>query len=587
MKIIKKHTRPKKIFNKLLFTSSLTIIATVSVLIVMITTYYSEVIIQSEMNMTADSLERANDYYIEKDKEVTRMIRELYSDTKLVNDLSYALHNNYEEYFKYRLNRYTDSPDFSPSNFNSFFNSFFNHDNEVVAFTLQSDASPSMEYQFIYDYSHWNSSIAQGLPKNPTSCTLENMQYEDTFMISRTMNNPGTFTDMGCLIIYYSTEELNHIFRKDTDDTNSIKLLLDENDEILYTTNKDVPKGLIQKVSEDYDDSIRWDGDTYYVKKLIGKNNYSYIGIIPKSDLNKLTVVKGTMWLLIGFFTLTAIFITYSFMRNYSARIDHIDGTIREVEKGNLDIRIRNFKQRDELTTISESFNAMLDELNNYIDRFYVANIKQQQAELKALQSQINPHFLFNTLEVIRMAAVIEGSDTASKMIYHLSRLFRYTLESKELVPFHVELEHTNQYLQLMKLHHPNKLHVMIDIPENVENLAIQKLMLQPLIENYIIHGFDKDRNDNLLKIIAVEDDHRLKLQVIDNGRGISDRRLREIMTHLTDEENIMQSIGLKNVHQRVRLKYGQDYGLTIQSEKGVETIVTIHLPLEGEDYDV
>lgn len=584
MQILRNHTRPKKIFNKLLLTSSITIIATVSVLIVMITAYYSDVIIQSEIDITADSLERANDYYIEKDKEVTRMIRELYSDTKLVNDLSYALHNNYEEYFKYRLNRYAESPDFAPSNFNSFFNSFFNHDNDVVAFTLQSDVSPSMEYQFIYDYNHWNNSIGERLSNSPTPCKLENMQYENTFMISRTMNNPGTFTNMGCLIIYYSTEELNNIFKKDTTGTHSINFVLDENDEMLYATNKHIPEGLIQEISGNVGDSIEWDGDTYYFKKLIGKNNYSYIGIIPKSDLNKLTLVKGTMWLLIGFSTLMSIFITYSFMRNYSARIDHIDASIREVEKGNLDIRIQNFKQKDELTTISESFNAMLDELNNYIDQFYIANIKQQQAELKALQSQINPHFLFNTLEVIRMAAVIDGSKTASKMIYHLSRLFRYTLESKELVPFHVELEHTNQYLQLMKLQHPNKLHVTIDIPENIENLPIQKLILQPVIENYMIHGFEKDRFDNRLTITAMEEDHKVNIHVIDNGVGISENRLEEVMTHLIDKENTMQSIGLKNVHQRLKLKYGQDYGLTLQSVKGVKTMITIHLPLEGEE---
>nr|WP_285865661.1 sensor histidine kinase [Lederbergia lenta] len=272
-------------------------------------------------------------------------------------------------------------------------------------------------------------------------------------------------------------------------------------------------------------------------------------------------------------------------MRNYSSRIKDIDSAIREVEKGNLAVRIPEFKQKDELSTIANSFNSMLDELNSYIDRFYVLNIKQQQAELKALQSQINPHFLFNTLEVIRMAAVIEGSKTSSKMIYHLSRLFRYTLDSKETVPLYIELDHTNQYLQLMQLHHPNKLDIIVDIPKDIENIPIQKLILQPVIENYMIHGFRKDQTDNHLEIRVSRVEEKIEITVKDNGIGISKARLKEIMDHLDDKGDVIQSIGLKNVHQRLRLKYGTDYGLSIQSMEGIETIITISIPIGGNSH--
>lgn len=574
--------RPKKIFNKLLLTSSITIIATVSILIIMITTYYSDVIIQREIDMTTNSLERANDYFIEKEKAVTRMIRDLYGDTDLVNDLAYALHNSYEEYFKYRLNQYVDSPDFAPSNFNAFFNSFFYHDHEVVAFTLSSDVSSSMAYEFIYNYNHWNSFIRENITEDAASCKLSDIQFENTFMIHRTINNPGTFTKMGCLTIYYSMEELDHLLTNNRPDNHSKIFLLDENDEMLYTSENQVSKEMLDQLSRSSSDRVSWEGSIYYVNKFLGENDYTYIGTIPKSALNKLTFVKGTMWLFIGFSTIMSIIITYSFMRNYSARIEHINESIHEVEKGNLDIRIRKFKQKDELTTISESFNTMLDELNDYIDRFYVADIRQQEAELKALQSQINPHFLFNTLEVIRMTAVVEGSKTSSKMIYHLSQLFRYTLESKEFVPFHVELEHTNQYLQLMKLHHPDQLKIIVDIPVDIEDIFVQKLILQPIIENYMIHGFQKDKADNYVKITARQIDNKVEISVIDNGLGISKKRLKEVLEHLEDEEDMMQSIGLKNVHQRLQLKYGQNYGLTLQSEEGVKTIVTINIPIEG-----
>lgn len=574
--------RPGKIFNKLLLTSSLTIIATVSVLIIMITAYYSDVIIQREMDMINHSLEQANNYFIEKDQAVTYMIRELYSDPDLVNDLAYALHNSYEDYFDYRLNEYVNRPDFIPSNFNAFFNGSFYDDQEVVAYTLSSDVSPEMAYEYIYNYNHWNRFIRDQMTAEAITCQTNNKQYEDTFMIQRTINSPGTITPMGCLTIYYSMETFADIFKKDEMNRQLMTFVLDENNEVMYMTGNKSAKSIIESFPVEVKDRINILGHTYYVKQLTGKNGYTYIGMIPKRALNKLTFVKGTMWILIGFSTMMAIMITYSFMRNYSARIDQINAAIHEVEKGNLNVRIQRFTQKDELTTISESFNSMLTELTSYIDRFYIANIKQREAELKALQSQINPHFLFNTLEVIRMTAVIEGSKTSSQMIYHLSQLFRYTLETKELVPLHIELAHTNQYLQLMKLHHPDQLQVFIDIPVTIENMYVQKLILQPIIENYMIHGFQKDRTDNWIKITARKVDQKVEIQVIDNGLGIPAAKLQEVQTHLESQESTMRSIGLKNVHQRLQLKYGQNYGLTLQSEADTETIVTINIPLEG-----
>lgn len=584
-----------KIFNKLLLTSSITIIATVSILFVTITNYYSDQLIQREMDLSTRTLERLDDYFSSKDTDVTNMIRELYGKDDLVSDMSYALQNGYQDYLKYRLDQYTDRSSFVPTDINTFFNSYFDQNNDVNAISLRSDERQAIEYLFIYNYLRWNNSIIKDSIDYSTVEYYQNelnpipyvkipeRELQDTIIIKRAINNPSTLKKIGDISVYYTTEAIDDLIKKRKAEATSSIFLLNDNGEVLYSSNQEISSKIIQGHSQETNEKVmKWKGETYYVNSIAGQNNFTYISVTPEKELNKLTLVRGTMWLVIAISTFIAILITYTQMRNYSSRINHIDSAIREVEKGNLDVRIPKFKQKDELSTIASSFNSMLDELNSYIDHFYVLNIKQQQAELRALQSQINPHFLFNTLEVIRMAALIEGSKTSSKMIYHLAKLFRYTLESKEMVPMYVELDHTNQYLQLMQLHHPNKLKVVVDIPKDVENVPIQKLILQPIIENYMIHGFRKDQTDNRLEILVSKVDEEIKITVKDNGAGISETRLKEIMDHLDDEGDTIQSIGLKNVHQRLKLKYGSRFGLSMQSVEGIETIVTILIPIGG-----
>lgn len=580
--------RPKNIFNKLLLTSSLTIVATVITLIVFITNYYSDVLIQNELDLSARLLERADNYYTEKETEVTQLIRNLYADKELGDDLSYSLLNGYSEYFKYRLDRYVENPAFIPTNFTTFFKDYFNHDDEIIAFVLRSEIEPSMSYEFVYQQAEWSALVDQGLMQQVTNdsftCKRGIMKTsDDIFEITRAINTPGTLSKMGCMTFIYSTSGLMNLSQKNQAETENIIVVLNDEDENIFSSDYDLSPGIVPQLLKSESNQLTWDGETYYVKSLSGKNNFTYYGLIPKKELNKLTLVKSTMWLFVILATIMAIFITYTFMRNYASRINQIDASIKEVQEGNLDVRIEDFKQNDELTRISDSFNMMLDDLNDYIDQAYVLNIQQQQAELKALQAQINPHFLFNTLEVIRMAAIVEGSKTSSKMIYHLSRLFRYTLESKDTVPLHTEMENTNQYFRLMQLHHPEKLAVITDVPKQYEDLPVPKLILQPIIENYMAYGFRKDRSDNRIMIKATQHEDTLQISVADNGSGFTSEKLAEVIKHLNDDEaDHMKSIGLKNVHQRLKLNYGMEYGVSIVSEADQETIITLTIPIGG-----
>jgi len=586
----------QKIFNKLFLASSITIILTIIVLIVTITNYYSEVIIQKEVNVNTRTMERVEDYFSAKDADINRSKRDFYVKGEVIDDMSFALQNGYAKYLEYRLDKFSEGKSFVPNNIDTYFNAYFGQDSDINAISLRSLETPSVEYLLIFQNLRWNKSIIDS-PRHLGSLYLSEeipnlggdgiprgRQLRDTFTKQIVVNNPVTLKKIGEITIFYSTNRLDKMVKK-RDGVPASFFIMDAEGKIIYSVNKgDVPLDMIKQIKpETNEKKIKWKNDHFYISTIANQGDYTYVSVIPDRGWQKLTIVRGTMWGVIIFFIIISILISYSFTRNYSRRINKIVSTIRQVENGNLDARIPESKHEDELSRIAVNINSMLDELNNYIEQFYLLNLKQQQAELKALQAQIDPHFLFNTLEAIRMVAVVEGSKTSSKMIFHLSKLFRYSLESKDTVPLYTEIEYVNQYLKLMQFKFPNKLQVDIHIPSDVEQTPVQKLILQPIIENYFVHGFRKDSSENELHIRATQLGETLEITVEDNGRGITKEDLAMIVQHLNCEDgDEMDSIGLRNIHQRLKLKFGNAFGISVKSIKDKGTIVTLSIPVRG-----
>ncbi|MDR4949849.1 sensor histidine kinase [Neobacillus cucumis] len=584
----------QNIFNKLFLTSSITIIVTVIILIVTITNYYSDIIIQKEVNVNTRTMERVEDYFSAKDTDINNALRDIYVQGDLIDDISFALHNGYGKYLEYRLDRFSEDHSYFPNNLDTYFNGFFSQDSDINAISLRSFDNEGIEYLLINNYLRWNKSIVNtksqpnddmqegnvnlngtGLPKG--------RKLKDTITKEVVINNPVTLEKLGEISIYYSTERLEKMVKRDEGAPASF-FLIDTDGKIVYSHNEGVPLALIHQVKQETNETkVKYKSEKYYINTIAGKGDYTFVSVITDQGWHKLSIVRGTMWVVIIFLILAAILLSYSFMQNYSRRINKIVATIRQVEKGNLDARIPESKHEDELSSIASNMNSMLNELNNYIEQFYKLNMKQQQAELKALQAQIDPHFLFNTLEAIRMVAVLEGSKTSSKMIFHLSKLFRYTLKSKDIVAFYTEIEYVKQYLTLMQFKHPDKLQVHFDIPEDIEQIPVQKLILQPIIENYFVHGFIKNRSDNELNIYAANLGEKIEICVEDNGKGMSEDELTKIVQHINGEEgDEMKSIGLRNIHQRLKIRYGDQFGLTVKSSKDTGTRVTLSLPVQG-----
>ena len=594
MKIKQADRFQQKMFNKLFLTSSITIIVTVIILIVTISNYYSEIIIQKEVNVNTRTIERVEDYFSAKDSDVNKAIRDIYVQGDLIDDISFALHNGYGKYLEYRLDRFSEDRSYFPSNLDTFFNGFFSQDSDINAISLRSLESQGVEYLLINNYLRWNESIKGADSTNNkqdlgfSSAGLPaGRRLKNTITKKVIINNPVTLKKIGEISIFYSTEHLDKMVKKDEGAPASF-FLLDSDGKIGYAHDEGVPPAIVQQFKQETNETkISYKSKKFYINTVANKGDYTFVSVITEEGWKKLSIVRGTMWVVIILLIVAAILMSYSFMQNYSRRINKIVSTIRQVEKGDLAARIPETEDDDELSRIAFNINSMLDELNNYIAQFYLLNLKQQQAELKALQAQINPHFLFNTLEAIRMVAVLEGSKTSSKMTFHLSKLFRYSLESKDIVPLYTEIEYVKQYLTLMQFKHPDKLRVQFNISDEVDQTPVQKLILQPIIENYFIHGFKKDRSDNILTISAAKvGSDKIEISMEDNGKGMSEEKLSQIVEHINCEEgDEMKSIGLRNIHQRLKLKYGDQYGLSVNSSAAIGTTIILSIPVQGIDH--
>ena len=275
---------------------------------------------------------------------------------------------------------------------------------------------------------------------------------------------------------------------------------------------------------------------------------------------------------------LAAVFIPVSTVY-FTRRIKLITAAMSDVRDGKLGTRVAQMKQHDEIGIIAESLNRMCDDLQQYINRVYVAEIKQKNAEINALQAQINPHFLYNTLEAIHMTAISHGDKEVGKMVYILANLFRSIVREETIVRLASEMEYAKSYLELFKIRYGDKLQYKFEVSENVLNLGIVKHLIQPVIENYILHGYDVKKEKNTIEIQCYLDESAIIITITDNGFGIKPEQLAQIKQDLLSyDAGTKFSIGLRNVNERIRLIYGTMYSLNLDSEEGTGTTVTLRV---------
>ena len=256
---------------------------------------------------------------------------------------------------------------------------------------------------------------------------------------------------------------------------------------------------------------------------------------------------------------------------------------MKEVEHGNLSSYYDTTLAKDEIYELGLTYNKMLDHISKLIEQIYKEQSEKRSAELAALQAQIKPHFLYNTLDNIKWMAKDQGAEDVAKIITSLSTFFRTSLSNgQEFITLKEEIKHTKSYLDIQAIKYREKVRYNIYLDENIKNILIAKIILQPLVENSINHGIRPKDSIGTISISCSLYSNNLnkyiKITVEDNGVGMSESELANLRNNL-EELNNSKSFGMINTLRRLRSFYGEDVIFEVESKENVGTKINILLP--------
>lgn len=325
----------------------------------------------------------------------------------------------------------------------------------------------------------------------------------------------------------------------------------------------------------------------YYTTEVKTSGELSIVTLTSKKAVYQ-EAFSNYAWILIGSLLLDGILLVILFRTfgGYSKQVEDVLESMHLVAEGDLDVRITEENKRREIKEIATGVNQMLDSINQYVKDIYLFEIKQQDAHMKALQSQINPHFLYNTLEYIRMYAVSEGVNELADVVYAFASLLRNNTTQEKVVSLNKELEFCEKYVYLYQMRYPDRVAYHFTIAEELLDVMIPKFLIQPVVENYFVHGIDFTRLDNALSVKVYQEQERVVIDVIDNGRGLTDQQLITLNQELAKQElgkELGHSVGLANVQQRLKLVFGESSQMRVFHSEAKGLVVRLSFE-EGQD---
>ena len=329
--------------------------------------------------------------------------------------------------------------------------------------------------------------------------------------------------------------------------------------------------------------SVNFSGHYFYLYAATITNTSWRVAIFTNQDALQTAILRFTLIITLVGAAVIALFIIVLVLV-----VNSITNPIKRLQKEMVEIESLNYETTlqpeiggtSEVVELNHSFNQMMGRITELTSAIVSEKEEQRKSELKALQNQINPHFLYNTLDSI-IAMIDKGeNEKAEDMIVALSKFFRISIsKGQNIIPLPNEIEHARNYLLIQKMRFGDSFSYTIDAEPGLEKYDVVKLILQPIVENSIGHGL-KEGEEGHIAIRAYSEGDYLKFDIQDNGYGMTPEKVDELLKSLKDD-TVYQGVGLKNVYQRVRIYYGEKADVQIHSEEDVGTTVTIVIPKE------
>lgn len=343
----------------------------------------------------------------------------------------------------------------------------------------------------------------------------------------------------------------------------NLRIINNETNQVIYGSDS---KGMLETSHKE---------DYLIIEQLINDDQWTLLAHIPRDEWKEEIGGIRQATLLVCLITFVAIMLlSFILTKILTKKIHKISRSMNAFKKGNFQERIA-FKNNDEFAVIAQSFNEMAYTIEDLINKVYMSDISKKEAELHMLQNQINPHFLYNTLSTISSLAKLGELDQMHHMVLGLSKFYRLIMNTGVMIiPLDLELQQIQAYVDIQKIKYGEALEVIYEIDCDTKQILTLKLVLQPFLENALIHAWDEE--SLVIYVRCWSSDGRVYIEVEDNGRGMKPDQVKKI-----NKDSNTVGYGIRNVKERIQLYYGTDYGVQISSTLGKGTLVHIEIPLE------
>lgn len=446
---------------------------------------------------------------------------------------------------------------------------FFDFDGNIYS----SAGINSYKYTEVIEQDWFKETVANNGFLNWYAPSVNILDYNDGITLTRLIKTYNT--NLGVLLIHIDTDKsFNKLLKSDSDFEETERYLVNENMDII-TSNKDYDNLLYY----DYiinDNVSDMESKLFVYKSDIAKTGWQLIQLIPKNILLQELRIHRNYTITINLIVLLVMMvIAFIISKQITKAIYKLNLSIQEIIDGNLNSKIE-VSGSFEVEQLGNNFNFMIDKVNSLINDIRIEEQKKIKYQLEALQSQINPHFLLNTLNGIKWLCVIENAKTSEDMLKSLGNILEKTMYIKnDLISISDELKCIESYVKLQKMRYGKKFEVYYDIDPNSLNYYIPVLLLQPIIENSIIHGFCDIEHGGIININIFLDDDYIKFIIRDNGKGVSHKTN---FKSTSSKKDLYDGIGINNVYSRIKLNYKEPCGISTESkiDNGFTTFITL-----------
>lgn len=405
--------------------------------------------------------------------------------------------------------------------------------------------------------------------------------------VARSILDPSNGKYLGMIVIDCAVESFADLWDS-SPYSESIIAVADKNGNFILPQNLEYTEGLVEELqnfSEEGENlnTLRFDNQTWYV--AVTKLNYieGYVyQLVPITDaLKNVAYVFLAVLAAVIFIGALLIFISAKISNTITQPINRLIVQMETVESGNLSLQPEVY--HGEMQVLAEKFDHMVSQVHMMFEEVKETEKEKREMEMLALQAQINPHFLYNTLNSILWLSELQGADKVTQMLDSLIKVLQYTVDNtKEFVRVRDEVAFIHNYIRILNFRYFERFSFIFDIKEDTLEYEMPRFILQPLVENAVLHGFDNNDLNATVKLSIHLQDGELFLCVSDDGRGMPEEKIREILHTDSSSKKSLNKIGLYNVNQRICLTYGEEYAIHIDSKVGCFTKVTVRIPAQN-----